>query len=342
MSSTVSEGGLEFHYDDSDITLRSSDHVDYRVHKIILSTSSPFFKSMFSLPQPNASVSEMHHPIVDMPENSAIVHSLLAFIYPVVSEAPEFASLDEIMDAFAAAKKYDMAVASRRLNRQFAKSLFIKYNPVVAFCAAYSRKLGDAACIAAKASLKYPMNLDKIAEKLQHIDGVAFYQLYKFHRACSATAAEAVTGTRLTWITKSDCAWWDLANTRCASKCSTYSYRLALDPQEVRSTFTPVYTPSEPIWVASTPYHNFITRAQSVLLEHPCQEAVTAYHFLDPFYKEKVCDNCQLTLRGLPEFSRLLGEEVERRVSEVGDHDNIFHQHITQLSPLKVELELPF
>jgi hypothetical protein len=66
--------------------------------------------------------------------------------------------------------------------------------------------------------------------------------------------------------------------------------------------------------VASTPYHNFITRAHNVLLEQPCQEAVTKYHFLEHFYKEnlEVCDRCRLTLFGLLEFSRLLGEEVER------------------------------
>ena len=104
MSSTDSECGLEFHYDDSDITLRSSDQVDYHVHKVILSTSSPFFKSMFSLPQPNASFSEKHHPIVDRPKNGTPVNILLAFNYPVVSEAPEFDFFNEIMDAFAAAK----------------------------------------------------------------------------------------------------------------------------------------------------------------------------------------------------------------------------------------------
>jgi hypothetical protein len=324
MSSTDSRDVPALDYDDADITLRSSDQVDYNVHKVILSTSSPFFKSMFSLPQPTASFSrpEKHHPIVDIPENSTTVNSLLTFIYPVVSEAPEFDSLDDILDALAAAKKYEMAAASQRLEQQFAKSKFIKRDPVVAFCAAYSRKLGDAARIAAKASLKYPMNLDKIAEKLQNVDGVAFYLLYRFHRACSATAAQAVSGRCLTWISKSDHAWWDLANRRCASECATYNYLLA-SPSVLTSSSL------KSNWVASAPDHSFITCAQNVLLEHPSREAVTKYHFLEPFYKENVCDSCQLTLRGLPKFSRLLGHEIERRVSMVR-HNIIFHQHIIQ------------
>ena len=221
--------GPPFDHDDADIILRSSDQVDFHVHKIILSLSSPFFKSMFSLPQPNEGVPEKHHPIVvDMSEDRTTIEALLTFIYPaVVSDPPEFDSLDKIMDAFVAAKKYDMAIASERLKQQFAQSKFAKDDPVIAFCAAHSRKLRDAARIAAMASLKYPMNLDKVAEKLQHIDGVAFYQLYKFHRACSATTAQAVTGRRLTWITESHSPWWDFANRRCpTSKCSTHSYDL--------------------------------------------------------------------------------------------------------------------
>ena len=64
-------------------------------------------------------------------------------------------------------------------------------------------------------------------------------------------------------------------------------------------------------------YYEYITRAHKVLLEHPCREAVTNHIFLEPSYKGKACQTCWYTLLGLPEFSRLLGDEVERRVSEV-------------------------
>ena len=82
MSSTYSGDGPAFDYDDADITLRSSDQVDYHVHKIILSTSSPFFKSMFSLPQTDATVSVNQNPIIDLPENNKTIGALLTRIYP--------------------------------------------------------------------------------------------------------------------------------------------------------------------------------------------------------------------------------------------------------------------
>ena len=71
-----------FDYDDADVTLRSSDKLDFHVHKLILSTSSPLFKSMFSLPQTDATVSLNQKPIIDLPENSKTIGALLTRIYP--------------------------------------------------------------------------------------------------------------------------------------------------------------------------------------------------------------------------------------------------------------------
>jgi hypothetical protein len=306
--------GPPFDHDDADIILRSSDQIDFHVYQAILSASSPFFKSMFSLPQPNTSALEKNNPVVDLSENSRTIATLLTFIYPVISAPPEPESLDDIIDALVAANKYDMAFVSRCLNQIFTESKFVQGDPMVAFCAAYSRELGETCHIAAKASLKYRMNLDNIVDKLQYMNGPAFDQLYEFHRACSATTAQAVSGTHLTWITKSHSTWWGLVNRECKNKCLTYDYILA--SQKHNSQYSSAWL-GNTVWVASAPYRNFITRAHNALLEQPCQEAVTGHQFFAPCYKVEVCGHCQLTLLGLPEFSRLLGKEIERRVSEV-------------------------
>jgi hypothetical protein len=67
--------------DDADAILRSSEQVDFYIYRVILSKSSPFFKSMFSLPQPVISASEKR-PVIKMTENSNTINVLLAFIYP--------------------------------------------------------------------------------------------------------------------------------------------------------------------------------------------------------------------------------------------------------------------
>ena len=322
MSSTTF--GAPFDYDDADVILRSSDQVDFRVHRIILSTFSPFFKTMFSLPQPDAaSISRKQNPVVDLPENSRTIAALLTPIYQADSVATEPTSLDDLIIALAAAKKYDMAVVSRHLITKFARSKAVQDDPMVAFCVAYSHELGEAARVAAKASLKHRMNLDNIVDQLQFLNVAAFPQLYKYHRACSAAAAAAVSGSELYWITSSHSisSWQNLANNpQCpqsqSSKCLRHQYRI----KKHDTVTTRRYDDYNPYvyWNATTPYYNYITRVHSVLLEHPCREAVTNHIFLEPFYKEgNGCQTCRLTLLGLPEFSRILGEEIERRISEV-------------------------
>jgi len=58
-------------------------------------------------------------------------------------------------------------------------------------------------------------------------------------------------------------------------------------------------------------------RACNVLREHPFSEAITDPAVLRPSYQVKMCDGCRQLICGLPEFSRYLGEEVDRVVSKV-------------------------
>ncbi|KAH9027761.1 hypothetical protein EDB84DRAFT_1563314 [Lactarius hengduanensis] len=248
MSSTAF--GPPFDHADADTILRSSDQVDFPVYRIILSTSSSFFKSMFSLPQPKASVSEKQNPVIDLTENSKTISILLTVIYPIVSAATEPESLDDMIDALVAAKKYDMAAVSQRLIQRFTESKVVRDSPVEAFCAAYSHELGEAARVAAKASLKHRLNLDIIGDKLPYLNGSALHQLWKFHRACSATAAIAVSGTRLTWIGSSNRTWWDFVQDKCPQSpiCSNHRYELGTSTFRCTCILARKQWPTTPSW----------------------------------------------------------------------------------------------
>jgi hypothetical protein len=332
MSSTAF--GPPFDHPNADIILQSADKVDFHVYKDVLSTLSPVFEAMFSLPQPASdSEEEENHPI-KLAENSRTIAALLTYIYrgPAVSATTEPESLDDMIDALVAAKKYDMPAVSQHLDRKFAESKVVQDDPIVAFCAAYTHELGEAARVAAKASLKHRMNLDSIADKLQHIDGPAFYQLYKFHRTCSTTAAATLYNRHLDWITPSDSGGWDAPDDRC--KCPRRWYTLdTVDSSQIT-------------WKATIPCHDFINRARVVLQEHPCREALAKISFAPTFdvdEYDEICETCFYTMPSPPEFRRLLGDEVEKRVSQV----RLFLAHLplTRLIrwPLpKVEIKLPF
>ncbi|KAH9000398.1 hypothetical protein EDB92DRAFT_1940134 [Lactarius akahatsu] len=273
--------GPPFDDADADTILRSSDQVDFYVYRVILSKASPFFKSMFSLPQPDsqAGVSEKQIPIISLTENSKTIAVLLASIHPTVAaKFVQFVPLDVMIDALVAAKKYDMDVISHCLVQKFAMSKAMQDSPVEAFCLAYSHELGEAARVAAKASLKHRLSLDDIGDKLQYTNGPGLHQLWKFHHACSATAVEVVSNNHILVEQPYDGTWWDFKDTSCrssGSECRKYRYKVG--PSD-----------SWDSWDATAPWHDYITRAHNVLLEHPCSEAVTNYSLLKPSYNKHV------------------------------------------------------
>ena len=73
---------------DANLIMRSSDLVDFRVHKPVLAMTSPFFKDLLSLPQPSDSETVDGLPVVRLPENSELLNSLVSMLYPVQKVIP--------------------------------------------------------------------------------------------------------------------------------------------------------------------------------------------------------------------------------------------------------------
>jgi hypothetical protein len=80
---------------DADLIIRSSDLVNFRVHKSVLALASPFFKDLLSLPQPSESESVDGIPVVQLPECSELLNCLVSMIYPVHGVIPK--SYDKVL-----------------------------------------------------------------------------------------------------------------------------------------------------------------------------------------------------------------------------------------------------
>jgi BTB/POZ domain len=74
---------------DANFIIRSSDNVNFRVHKSLLAMVSPFFKDLLSLPQPPDGEIVDGLPVVQLPESSELLNSLLSVIYPVPTVVPD-------------------------------------------------------------------------------------------------------------------------------------------------------------------------------------------------------------------------------------------------------------
>jgi BTB/POZ domain len=77
-----------FNVSDANLILRSSDLVDFRVHKSVLSMVSPLFQELLSLPQSFGSESADGLPVVQLPESSELLNSLISLLYPIPTVVP--------------------------------------------------------------------------------------------------------------------------------------------------------------------------------------------------------------------------------------------------------------
>lgn len=72
----------------ANLILRSSDLVDFRVHKPVLAMASPFFEDLLSLPQPSDSEIVDGLPMVQLSEGSELLNSLISVLYPIRTVIP--------------------------------------------------------------------------------------------------------------------------------------------------------------------------------------------------------------------------------------------------------------
>ncbi|KAJ7678647.1 hypothetical protein B0H17DRAFT_944343 [Mycena rosella] len=136
----------------ADVILRSSDGIDFRVYRVVLSLASPFFKQMFSLPQP---VTEPEVPNITVTESALVLDRALRFWYPG-AEPVAGETLDEFRDTLEAViLKYDMQFLIPNAKKHLRKH--IDQDPLAVYAIACCHRWKDVALEAAKASLRLPL-----------------------------------------------------------------------------------------------------------------------------------------------------------------------------------------
>jgi hypothetical protein len=73
---------------DGNLVIRSSDLVDFRLHKSVLAMASPIFRDTLSLPQPSDSEIADGLPMIRMSEDSELLNCLVSILYPVPTVIP--------------------------------------------------------------------------------------------------------------------------------------------------------------------------------------------------------------------------------------------------------------
>ncbi len=169
---------------DADIILRSSDQVPFRVHKMLLVMSSPFFKDLLSLPQPTDGELVDGIPVVQLSERAGLLTSLVSFFYPIDPIVPD--SYEKAFALLAACQKYDMESIQSRMRAEFKRTTFPE--PVGAeafrvFAIASSMGLVPEIELAAELTRKHPMTLDSLGEAVASFKGQALRDLLRYRKS---------------------------------------------------------------------------------------------------------------------------------------------------------------
>lgn len=165
--------------------VQSSDLVNFRVNKVVLSVSSPFFADMFSLPQPPENEVVDGLPVVRLSEDAEILNSLLTRLYPVPSVVPT--SYDRALELLSAAQKYDMAGIQSSIRTEIKSWGPVELTGPVAYRAyaiSSNAKLLSEMETSARHTLEFPMTLEYLSNELPFFAGWALRDLFRYRKRC--------------------------------------------------------------------------------------------------------------------------------------------------------------
>jgi BTB/POZ domain len=147
--------------------------------------SSPFFRDMFSLPQPPGSERIDDLPVIHVSEDAEVLHSLVTMLYPIPSEMPD--SYDKALALLAVLQKYDMTAVQSTVRASIKSKDLRPLTGAAAFRAygiASAKGLSLETETAARLTLDYPMTFESMGDGLSTVGGWALRDLARFRRRC--------------------------------------------------------------------------------------------------------------------------------------------------------------
>ena len=169
----------------ADIIIQSCDSVNFRVHKLVLSMSSPFFDDMFSLPQPSYQETIDGLPVVHLPEDAEVLNSLLTMFYPIPSMIPN--SYHKALMVLSASQKYDMDAVQSRIRTEIqGRDLPMPTGAATfrAYAIASTGGLSSERDSLARLTLDFPMTFEYLCDELPFFEGWVLRDLIGFRKRC--------------------------------------------------------------------------------------------------------------------------------------------------------------
>ena len=165
---------------DGNVILRSSDKVNYRVHKSVLALYSPFFEDMFSLPQPPDDETVDGLPVVQLSEDAGVLNCLVSLIYPISPITPS--SYQKVFALLAACQKYDMVSLQSYIRAEVERGTYpapVAAEAFHAYAIASNMGLVLEAENAARLAVGQRLTFQSLGEGLRSLKGEALRELIR-------------------------------------------------------------------------------------------------------------------------------------------------------------------
>ncbi|KAJ7648054.1 hypothetical protein FB45DRAFT_1052422 [Roridomyces roridus] len=285
-------------FDDSsaDVILRSSDGVDFHVHRLILSIASPFFKQMFTLPQP---ASEPDIPIMPVSESAVLLNCGLRLWYPGADPAAD-EELELVCEAlYIFIHKYDMPFLTSMVKIRLLPRL--EEAPVTIYAIACRLRWKDMAVEAAQATLKLPIrnfSSRHIGLQLSAINTDMYQALLYYHAECGAIASTA----------SSNLGWYTHSTDTPGAYCN------ALD-SNCRGNGDRIYLCSGGEYPLRRWFVDYLVELTAVLLQSPGGKVDTPELLLKANKGSHLCPHCgENGLERVVKFSALLEAHIQKEL----------------------------
>ena len=172
---------LRLNVSDASIIVRSSDQVNFRVHKSLLAMSSSFFEDMLSLPQPPGDETLDGLPVVQLSEDAGVLNCLVSLLFPIPPVIP--GSYQKVFALLAACQKYDMVSIQSYVRAEIRRGACPAPVAAEAFNAyAIASNLGLVleADNAARLTVGQPLTFESLGEGLRLFKGRALCELVRY------------------------------------------------------------------------------------------------------------------------------------------------------------------
>lgn len=333
-----------FDHEKADIILRSSDNVHFRVFKLFLSLASPFFETLFEIPQPAEENEDQEVKdglaVVTVTEDSKTLDALLRFCYPcTLADDPSLEVLKDAVDVLEAARKYSLDAIEKKARQAISHPKILEVEPLRCFAIAHRGRLQEETLLAAKYTLTQPL-IPSWFEEIDMITAADLLALLTYHQKCG----DAVYALRAnsSWITShygsNEACKWLMGRTMYTDYNGYQQQSNCGCPRAPTSKYTLFSNQSLQWW------DDFMEGAFMQLRDKPCAATVrAAAEKTIQTVKARNCPSCSpLIAEGMRDFSDAFVRKVEEVVSQVLSISSRRCPANSDAFSRQIELELKF